>query len=59
MANPMSDGHAMKSGYDGVYAKWLAGTQAFWADAGEAIHWYKKWVRVFDASRPPFYRCSA
>jgi len=52
----MSDGHAMKSGYDGIYEKWLAGPQAFWADAGEAIHWYKKWDRVFDASRPPFYR---
>src|SRR5881396_973272 len=52
----MSDGHAMKSGYDGIYEKWLAGPQAFWADAGEAIDWYKKWDRVFDASRPPFYR---
>jgi hypothetical protein len=23
----------------------------------EAVHWEKKWDRVLDDSRPPFYRC--
>src|SRR5439155_15396932 len=56
LVNPTSDGHTMKSAYDEVYLQWLAGPETFWAEAGEAIHWYKKWDRVFDASRPPFYR---
>jgi propionyl-CoA synthetase len=46
----------MKSTYDEVYAQWLDDPEGFWAEAAEAIHWYKKWDRVLDASRPPFYR---
>ena len=42
--------------YDEVYASWLDKPEEFWAEAAEAIHWHKKWDRVFDASRPPFYR---
>ncbi|MGH9712082.1 MAG: propionyl-CoA synthetase [Candidatus Acidiferrales bacterium] len=30
--------------------------EAFWGDAAAAIHWYKKWDRVLDQSRAPFYR---
>ena len=30
--------------------------EAFWAEAAEDIHWYKKWDKVFDDSNPPFYR---
>ncbi|PYU61252.1 MAG: propionyl-CoA synthetase [Acidobacteria bacterium] len=30
--------------------------QAFWSEAGAAIHWYKKWDKVLDDSRAPFYR---
>ena len=46
----------MKSACDEVYARWLRDPASFWAEAAEAIHWYKKWDRVLDASRPPFYR---
>jgi propionyl-CoA synthetase len=28
----------------------------FWGEAAEAIHWYKKWKKVLDDSRQPFYR---
>jgi len=28
----------------------------FWGEAAEAVHWYKRWEKVFDDSRPPFYR---
>lgn len=44
------------STYDEVYARWLASPDTFWAETAEAVHWYKKWDRVLDASRPPFYR---
>ncbi|MGA8220251.1 MAG: propionyl-CoA synthetase [Candidatus Acidiferrales bacterium] len=30
--------------------------QAFWAEAAAAIHWYRKWDKVLDDSRAPFYR---
>src|SRR5262245_16253075 len=42
--------------YDGVYARWRNAPENFWAEVAEGIHWYKKWDRVLDASRPPFYR---
>ena len=45
-----------KSTYDEVYAGWRADPESFWAELAEAIHWYKKWDKVLDASRPPFYR---
>ncbi len=28
----------------------------FWGEAAEAVHWYKRWAKVLDDSRPPFYR---
>src|SRR5271163_2761489 len=30
--------------------------EAFWGEAAAAIHWYKKWDKVLDDSRAPFYR---
>jgi propionyl-CoA synthetase len=44
------------STYDEVYARWLDAPESFWAETAEAVHWYKKWNHVLDASRPPFYR---
>jgi propionyl-CoA synthetase len=46
----------IKSTYDEVYARWLSTPESFWADIAEGVHWYKKWDKVLDASRPPFYR---
>jgi propionyl-CoA synthetase len=46
----------MKSAYDSIYGKWLSNPESFWAEAAEAVHWFKKWDRVLDASRSPFYR---
>ncbi|MFQ5690396.1 MAG: propionyl-CoA synthetase [Gemmatimonadota bacterium] len=39
-----------------VYSRWKADPEAFWARAAEAIHWYRRWDRVLDDSRAPFYR---
>jgi propionyl-CoA synthetase len=55
-SRPTSEEQAMKSTYDGVYARWLDNPESFWAEAAEAVHWYKKWDRVLDASRRPFTR---
>ena len=46
----------MKDTYDAVYARWLNDPENFWVEAAEAVHWHKKWDRVLDDSRPPFYR---
>jgi propionyl-CoA synthetase len=46
----------MRDTYDAVYTRWLNHPEDFWAEAAEAVHWYKKWDRVLDDSRPPFYR---
>src|SRR5690349_22835794 len=28
----------------------------FWGEAADSVHWYKKWDKVLDDSRRPFYR---
>ena len=47
---------ATKSAYDDVYARSLKDPGGFWAAAAEDLHWEKRWDRVFDDTRPPFYR---
>ncbi len=42
--------------YHEIYARWREAPEAFWAEAAETVHWYRKWDAVLDASRPPFYR---
>jgi propionyl-CoA synthetase len=46
----------MRDTYDAVYTRWLNNPVNFWAEAAEAVHWHRKWDRVLDDSRPPFYR---
>ena len=44
------------NGYADVYQRALNDPDGFWAEAAEDIHWDKRWDRVLDDSRPPFYR---
>src|SRR2546425_6514728 len=46
----------MASEYDETYALSLADPAGFWAAAAEDLYWDRRWDRVFDDSRPPFYR---
>jgi propionyl-CoA synthetase len=46
----------MKSRYDETYARSLRDPEGFWAAAAEDLYWDKRWDRVFDDTRPPFYR---
>src|SRR5207247_796887 len=48
--------HATQSTQNEVYARWARDPEGFWAEAGEAIHWSKRWDRVLDNARAPFYR---
>ena len=42
--------------YAETYRRSIERPEEFWAQAAEAIDWERRWDRVFDASRPPFYR---
>ena len=46
----------MPTTYPEVYARWLKDPQRFWAEAAEAVDWYRTWDTVLDDSRPPLYR---
>ncbi len=46
----------MKSRYDETYARSLRDPEGFWAAAAEDLYWDKRWDRVFDDTRPPYYR---
>ncbi len=45
-----------KSVYDETYGHAMTSPESFWAAAAEDVHWEKRWDRVFDDSRKPFYR---
>ena len=42
--------------YDEVYRRALDDPEGFWAARAEDVHWEKRWDRVRDDSRPPYYR---
>ncbi len=44
------------TGYVETYRRSLERPEEFWAEAAEAIDWEKRWDKVLDSSRPPFYR---
>jgi propionyl-CoA synthetase len=43
-------------GYLETYRRSLEDKEGFWAEAAEAIDWERRWDKVLDDSRPPFYR---
>ncbi len=42
--------------YELVYEQSIRDPEGFWSEVAEGIDWEKKWDRVLDDSRPPFYR---
>jgi propionyl-CoA synthetase len=46
----------MLNAYEATYERWLSDPEGFWAEAAEAVWWHRKYERVLDASRAPFYR---
>ena len=46
----------MPRGYAETYRRSIERPEKFWAEAAEAIDWERRWDRVLDVSRPPFYR---
>jgi propionyl-CoA synthetase len=46
----------MKSQYEEAYTRSLRDPQGFWGAVAEDIYWERRWDRVLDDSRPPYYR---
>jgi propionyl-CoA synthetase len=46
----------MTQSYAETYRRSLDRKEEFWAEAAEAIDWERRWDRVLDDSKPPFYR---
>ena len=46
----------MSSVYDDVYRRAQEHPEDFWAAAAEPLYWNRRWDRVRDDTRPPFYR---
>ena len=46
----------MTSLYDEVYARAARDPEGFWAAVAEDVFWERRWDRVLDARRPPYYR---
>jgi propionyl-CoA synthetase len=44
------------SSYNEEYYRSIRDPDSFWGAAAEEVTWIKKWDRVLDDSRPPFYR---
>ena len=42
--------------YDQVYRHAAHDPEAFWGAAAEDVYWERRWDRVLDATRPPYYR---
>jgi len=52
----MSTATRTTSAWQAAFDRSIQDPEAFWAEAGAAIHWFKKWDKVLDNSRAPFYR---
>lgn len=42
--------------WEAAHRQSIENPAAFWGEAAEAIDWNKRWDRVLDDSRPPYYR---
>ena len=42
--------------YQAAHSRSLQDPEGFWSEAAAGITWFRRWDRVLDDSRPPFYR---
>jgi propionyl-CoA synthetase len=45
-----------KGAFEAAFERSLKNPAGFWGEAAESVHWHKRWDKVLDDSRPPFYR---
>ena len=42
--------------YEEVYRRSQRDPEGFWGAAAEDVYWERRWDRVLDSTRPPYYR---
>lgn len=42
--------------YEGLYKKSISARDEFWTEEAEKLEWYRKWDKVLDDSKAPFYQ---
>ena len=42
--------------YNQLYQKSITQREQFWAEQAETLEWYKKWDKVLDTSKKPFFK---
>jgi propionyl-CoA synthetase len=52
----MGDQTRGNGSYEDEYRRSIADPEGFWGEAAEALHWERRWDKVLDTSKPPFYR---
>src|SRR5207249_95396 len=53
---PRTEGPMTAGSYAETYRRSLEDREAFWAEAAADLRWERRWDRVLDDSRAPFYR---
>ncbi|MCX6251494.1 MAG: acetate--CoA ligase [Bacteroidetes bacterium] len=48
--------HANIKNYEELYSQSIADREGFWAAEAKKLDWYKKWDKVVDDSKKPFYK---
>ena len=46
----------MATGYQEFFRRSIEEPEAFWAEKAGRLHWNRKWDRVLDYDKPPFFR---
>ena len=46
----------MSNAYERAYQRSIQDPEGFWGEVAEDCHWYKRWDKVLDDSKVPFYR---
>jgi propionyl-CoA synthetase len=46
----------MAGRYAEIYRRSIEDPEGFWSEAAGAIHWERRWNKLLDDARPPFYR---
>ncbi|MDP2919275.1 MAG: AMP-binding protein [Dehalococcoidia bacterium] len=45
-----------KDAYNEIYLRSIRDPVGFWGPIAEQFHWYRKWDKVLDDSKPPFFK---
>ncbi|NCF75170.1 MAG: acetate--CoA ligase [Xanthomonadaceae bacterium] len=48
--------NAVVKDYEGTLKKAKSNPEKFWEEAAEDLHWFKKWDKVLDKRKKPFYK---